>query len=182
MAESSSGTDRLQVAQCGDTAYIKVLGRGSHKISASLKDFCSSMINRQVSHIVLDMDECIGMDSTFMGVLAGLTLRLKRELQGTIHMVHLSQRTRELLETLGLDQIIKPSMKGETPEEIEKVLECAGQTREKLETTESSKKEDAEMMLEAHENLIELSDDNIPRFKDVITFLKEDIDRNQPGV
>jgi hypothetical protein len=37
-------------------------------------------------------------------------------------------------------------------------------------------------MLEAHENLVRLSPENLPKFKDVLAFLREDLKRpDSPG-
>jgi hypothetical protein len=35
--------------------------------------------------------------------------------------------------------------------------------------------------LEAHENLVQVSPENLPRFKDVLTFLREDIKKAHEG-
>ena len=45
------------------------------------------------------------MDSTFMGTMAGVALRLKELGHGHLHVVHCGVRSRELLSGLGLDQI-----------------------------------------------------------------------------
>ena len=102
--------DKLWVAIQEETAFVHVQGRGSFKISSALKQFGNAMLENGCRHIILDMIDCVGMDSTFMGVLAGLAFRLKQLGGGEIIMVNLSLRTRGLLATLGLDQIIQPQM------------------------------------------------------------------------
>ena len=67
--------DVLLVATDGNTALVRVQGRGSFKVSAIMKEFATAMIDRGCNALVLDMANCIGMDSTFMGVLAGLAFR-----------------------------------------------------------------------------------------------------------
>ena len=39
----------------------------------------------------------------------------------------------------------------------------------------------AETILEAHENLVELSPENLPKFKDVLTFIREDLKKKEAG-
>jgi anti-sigma B factor antagonist len=116
------------------------------------------------------------MDSTFMGVMAGLAFRLKKKNNGRLYMVNLSARTRGLLSTLGLDQLVETFMAGATPPEFQAVF-TQGREMKTLASDESSRRETAEMMLEAHEHLVEVSPENLPRFKDVLTFLREDIKR-----
>ena len=77
--------DDLQAAIAGDKVFIRVTGRGSFKVSATLKQFIAEITSKQpVSAVVLDLSECIGMDSTFMGVLAGLSMRLQKVAEGRV--------------------------------------------------------------------------------------------------
>ena len=117
-----------------------------------------------------------------MGVLAGLAFRLKNEQGGRVSMVNLSPHTHGLLDTLGLNRLLDTAMIGETPPEFQAVLD-ADPKLEQLDQPDESKRESAETMLEAHENLVTLSPDNLPRFKDVLTFLREDVDKDDanPG-
>ncbi len=177
MAPPDKFTDELMVAIHEGTAYVRVCDRGSFKISKNLKDFGISAIDEGVRRIVVDLSECVGMDSTFMGVLAGLALRLRKLPDGELYVVNLSSRTRGLLATLGLDQLVKPCMTMETPEEFKPVLEGVSRMRS-VENSGESRRETAETMLEAHECLVEISPDNVLRFKDVLSFLREDLNKS----
>ena len=174
------GSDGIQVAIQVPLAFIRVVGRGSFKISASLKEFALHALDAGCRRVVLDMAECVGMDSTFMGVLAGLAFRLKQKSSaGRITMVNLSVRTRGLLATLGLDQVIDPHMAGATPENLQPYFQSTASRMTALDTRENSTRVTAETMLEAHENLVKLSPENLPKFKDVLAFLREDLKANQ---
>ena len=175
MAPPAQPVDKLLVALGGDIALIRVLGRGSFKVSTALKDFSAAAIEKGVRSLVLDMAECVGMDSTFMGVLAGLALRLKQKSGGRIAMINLSLRTRGLLATLGLDQVIDPHMAGATPENLRPFFQGVPHEMTALDTREISQFTTTETMLEAHEDLVKLSPENLPKFKDVLTFLREDL-------
>lgn len=162
--------DDLQAAIAGDKVFIRVTGRGSFKVSTTLKQFIAQVIAQQpVSTVVLDLSECVGMDSTFMGVLAGLSGRLKQSSQ-TLELINLSEKNANLLATLGVDQVIahySHSHGHEVPGQNAKPLSIAGVTKKEL----------AETALQAHETLVELSEENRPRFKRVIEYLKADVDR-----
>lgn len=179
MAAPEQPVDKLLVAVSGDIAFIRVLGRGSFKISTAMKEFSTAAIDTGCRSLVLDMTECVGMDSTFMGVLAGLAFRLKQKAAGRITMVNLSLRTRGLLATLGLDQVIDPHMAGATPEDLQPYFQGTANRMTALDTHENSSRVTAETMLEAHENLVKLSPENLPKFKDVLTFLREDLKATQ---
>ncbi|MFH0878410.1 MAG: STAS domain-containing protein [Lentisphaerota bacterium] len=181
MAESEPLVDKLLVAIHKETGFVHVQGRGSFKISTALKQFGQAAIEAHCVRLVMDMEDCIGMDSTFMGVLAGLAFHLRKLPDGAIIMVNLNPRTRGLLGTLGLDQIIEAHLAGAAPETLNEVMSISSQMHT-LETDEPSQRATAETMLEAHENLIQLSPDNLPKFKDVLTFLRQDIQRiKRPG-
>lgn len=175
MSEPEKAGGQLSVAVHEQVAYVRLNDRGSFKISKPLKQFGVSAIDHGVNKIVVDMEQCVGMDSTFMGVLAGLAFRLKKQNEGHIYMVNLTSRTRGLLATLGLDQLVKTFMQGATPTEFAGMLQNDGRQMDVLKHESGSRRETAEMMLEAHENLVEVSNENLPRFRDVLTFLREDI-------
>jgi anti-sigma B factor antagonist len=176
--------DGLHVAIQGPLAFIRVLGRGTFKMSSSLKEFAVQAMDSGCRRLVLDMAECVGMDSTFMGVLAGLAFRLRMVPDGRIVMVNLNQRTRGLLATLGLDEAVDPYLAGSLPEDL-KPFFAGGKALAALPVGERGEVETAQTMLEAHENLVRLSPENLPKFKDVLTFLREDLKKSggaAPGV
>lgn len=170
MLEMEHTNDDLQAAISDETLFIRIIGRGSFKVAAPMKQFIARISEEQsLSLIAIDLKECIGMDSTFMGVLAGLSGRLKKDGQ-TLELINLSEKNIHLLTTLGVDQVLSyynNSHGLNTPESA----------TESLPTDTASKKEMAETALTAHENLVKISDENKPRFKRVIEFLKEDVDR-----
>ena len=180
--EQNIPADLASVAITDRFAIVKMEGRGSFKISASLKQFGDTIISRRIPLIVVDMTNCIGMDSTFMGVMAGLATRLKTQ-SGKIVMVNCSPRTRGLLATLGLDQLIGTFEIGHTPEIYSAILQ--GRTpREELEAGSCHEIETVQTMLDAHQNLVDLVPANLPQFKDVLVFLREELNRksgDQPG-
>jgi len=170
MLEMQQNNDDLQAALADDNLFIRIIGRGSFKAAAPMKQFITQACDKHsIKIVVLDLAECIGMDSTFMGVLAGLSGRLKKTGR-TLELINLSEKNTNLLATLGVDQVLalyRHSHGHEVPEP---------QTQS-LPTDQASKKEMAETALKAHENLVEISKENKPRFKHVIELLKEDVDR-----
>jgi anti-anti-sigma regulatory factor len=148
--------------------WVKVEGKGSFLNSGNLKEFARRMLDRGYREFVVDLAHCAMMDSTFMGTMASVALRLKELGQGHLHVVHCGSRSRELLSGLGLDHIFDIRANGTTAPECE-TLERGETSREKR------KRERAETMLEAHEALCEAAPENLFRFKDVLEYLKQDL-------
>ena len=84
---------------------MRVEGKGTFLNSGNLKEFTREMVNRGYREFVVDLENCAMMDSTFMGTMAGVALRLKELGHGHLHVVHCGDRSRDLLSGLGLDQI-----------------------------------------------------------------------------
>ena len=148
--------------------WIKVEGKGSFQNSQGMKDFSREMMNRGHREFVLDLKNCAVMDSTFMGTLAGMGLRLKELGQGDLHVINSNDRNTELLQNLGLDHLFDLNSS-----DLERNLHPGGV--QELTPNALSKTDTAETMLEAHEALVEAAPENEARFKDVLEYLKTDL-------
>src|SRR5215212_10244135 len=95
----------ILVGTANRTVWVRVEGKGSFLNSTGLKEFTKEMINRGYREFVVDLKSCPVMDSTFMGTLAGVALRLRELGQGQIRVVNLNERNFDLLGNLGLDQL-----------------------------------------------------------------------------
>ncbi|MBA2436365.1 MAG: STAS domain-containing protein, partial [Chthoniobacterales bacterium] len=162
----------IQVGVNGPTVWVRVAGRGSFLNSGSLKEFAREMVNRGHREFVFDLEECVMMDSTFMGTMAGMALRLKELGQGRVHVIHCGPRSRDLLSGLGLDQIFDIQEDGAEAPQCEALAKTNGEAGEK---TDATKREQAGTMLEAHKALCEAAPNNLTRFKDVLEYLKQDL-------
>jgi anti-anti-sigma regulatory factor len=152
-----------------------VEGKGSFLNSGNLKEFAREMLDRGYREFVVDLADCAMMDSTFMGTMASVALRLKELGQGHLHVVHCKARSQELLSGLGLDQIFDIHANGARAPEYEALEQTPGSW-----SPEAKKNEQAETMLEAHEALCEAAPENLLRFKDVLDFLRQDLHHETP--
>ena len=94
--------NKIELAWMEDKAVIRVVGKGSFLNSRNLKEAIMALISRGYTDIVIDMQDCCGMDSTFIGVLTGITLRALRQSNKHLLIANLGKCNRELLETLGV--------------------------------------------------------------------------------
>jgi anti-anti-sigma regulatory factor len=153
------------LVSCADRiVWIRVEGSGSFTVSTALKDFAKEMIHRGAREFVVDLGKCPVMDSTFMGTLAGISLWLRELGEGSLHLVNLNERNAESLCRLGLDQLfnVRLSATGGEGQALKRPLK---EDRTAL----------AETMLEAHEALTKAVPENLPKFKDVIQYLEEEL-------
>ncbi len=148
-----------------DPVIVRITGRACFQNSACLRDFVTEILRQGKSRFVIDFQKCESMDSTFLGVLAGVALDLKRRPGGgSIVLARMAPRNLELVRNLGLHRLLTIDA-GELPTvrpESGTMLNCRGQTE----------LEQARMVLEAHENLVEADESNRSKFQDVLAFLK----------
>ena len=160
----------IQVGVRGPAVWVRVEGKGSFLNSGNFKEFARQMVERGYREFIVDLDKCAMLDSTFMGTMAGVALRLKELGQGHLRVVHCGQRSQELLVGLGLDQLFSIQANGTNAPECE-VLK----NESKAASPAEKKQEQTKEMLHAHEALCEAAPENIPRFKDVLDYLKQDL-------
>jgi len=154
---------------------VKVERKGSFLNSGNLKEFMREMLDRGYREFVVDLENCAMMDSTFMGTMATVALRLRDFGQGHFHVIHCSSRCQELLFGLRLDQIFDVRANGASPPECG-VLERLP----RIQSPEDRKREQMQTMLEAHEALSGAAPENMLRFKDVLEFLRQDLHQFVP--
>ncbi len=171
---SESNSDNLTAAYVDHTAVIRVEGRGSFKISPPLKQFIHQVIgNESADSILIEMSHCSGMDSTFMGVIAGIACFIKSKPAFRFQLVNLSEKNKKLLVTLGVDRVVDYSM---SATEAQQTLldQLEGSTRA-LKADLSDKLEAAKTTLEAHETLVDINPENLVKFKSVLEYLQDDV-------
>ncbi|MDX2187031.1 MAG: STAS domain-containing protein [Opitutaceae bacterium] len=153
-----------------DPVAVRVEGRASFANSASLHDFIVECIKQGKVRFVVDFRNCASMDSTFLGVLAGAGLQLKkRQPPGSLVLTGLSARNLELVRNLGLNRIC--TVDGSTSVDV-------GSAPTALATPDKkSELDQAKHVLSAHENLVAADESNRDRFQDVLSFLRNRVEK-----
>ena len=83
-----------------DCLWIRCTNRGSFVNSPALKTISEKYLARGGKLIVVDMEICPGVDSTFMGTLAGLARQMTAQ-GGFLQIATPTKRTRSAMESLG---------------------------------------------------------------------------------
>jgi anti-sigma B factor antagonist len=152
-----------------EPVLVRIEGRASFTNSGSLKDFFTEMVRQGKTRFVVDFQQCTSMDSTFLGVLAGAALELRRQTPaGTLTLARVGERNLELIRNLGLHRLATVDA-GSFP------LNFSGGAQA-LDIKAKTEIESARLVLEAHENLISADADNAKKFQDVLAFLRNRVE------
>lgn len=171
---SGNNQDNLTAAYIDHTVVIRVEGRGSFKISPPMKQFIQKVMETKSAYrILIDMSGCSSMDSTFMGVLAGLSYHMKEKAGFTLKLINLSEKNQKLLITLGVDRVVSHSLS--TTDEEKALMAHIDNESLTLGTDHSDALGTAKTTLEAHETLVEINPDNLVKFKSVLELLQKDV-------
>ena len=151
-------------------ACIKICGRANFASSPDFKTLLSELAQKGFRHFIIDLSECVLMDSTFLGVLAGFGMKLNPKgapAERGIELHNATPRVSELLENLGAVHLFKlTSGPMHLPADV---TTCTP------ESINPSHEQIARTSLEAHQTLMAMNPENVARFKDVAQFLAEDL-------
>lgn len=123
--------------------------------------------------LVVDLGECSGMDSTFMGTLAGMAARLSAQERGVLHIAEPGERNRRSLEDLGLDFLME--IDPPTAMWRGKADAIRGELKSQQSAGGIGQVQRARHVLEAHQNLSELNDHNAREFAGVVDMLETEL-------
>lgn len=142
-------------------AQLVIRGRASYLNCMGVSEFFDTIIRAKYKKATIDLGECTGLDSTFLGIIAKLAIKL-RAINGSFSCVvlqNLGDRNLEVVQNLGIDKITK----------LETKATLKAENCDFLGNIPSSKP----AMLEAHKSLIEADGDNAKKFEDVISYLSK---------
>ena len=91
----------FQVARSEETVYVRVVGLGTMNNATTFQGFSDAMDRKGYRHLIVDLEDCPGVDSTFMGMLLGLSGR-----DGQLVIVNTSKHCRNQMASVGLDHVL----------------------------------------------------------------------------
>lgn len=168
----------IKVGKFEGFSWIRCEGKGSFLNSPAVKEFGESRIKRGELCLVVDLEACTGMDSTFMGTLAGLASRLA-EKGGALNVAGADERGRRSLEDLGLDFLMEIN-----PEKAE-WRDVEDKARDLLKPKVAGMTAGTQLhtrhILEAHEILSEANESNRKKFSGVVGILENELAEKAKG-
>ncbi|MEM9283341.1 MAG: STAS domain-containing protein, partial [Verrucomicrobiota bacterium] len=162
----------------GNVAWVQVDGAASHENAGSVKQFLVSCFDKGWRRFVIDLNDCSGVDSTFIGVLYRMAAMVSSSDEGgSLEVINPGERNHRSISKLGLDHLIKVDEDGEG---WQRERELVKQNLDKPHGCDQlDKSEQTQLVLEAHEALIAANEENQSRFCDVVEFLKQDLEAHQ---
>ncbi|MFW5996786.1 MAG: STAS domain-containing protein [Verrucomicrobiota bacterium] len=157
---------KILAANKEGVVQIRVIGRATFKISRELREYIIQTLNDGVCSVIIDLSECDGMDSTFMGVMAMIGLEAKGK--ASVLVVNAGEKLRNLLDSIGVSRLVEYMEKDMAEGNWHNLCEAAAER--------DDMKQVAPTVRDAHKTLMELSPENIPKFQNVVEMLSEELE------
>ena len=151
-----------------DNGYlIAVTGRANFDYAVPLRELSEKLVPG--NWLQFDMEYGETMDSTFMGVLTMLALKLRKS-GAKIMLINASEQLNKLLRDLGVAKLFNFVSGDETVKNDGAKTEVQLSGKASLLTT-------AQTVVDAHKTLVEADSSNAEKFDKVIEFAELDVER-----
>ncbi len=156
------------VSAYSEPVVVRINGKANYLNCNRFREFVEKVVSDGKSRFVVDFEHCKGMDSTFLGILAGTALELRRQSPpGALIICNLSERNLELICNLGLQNLL--TIGGDLPEISEF----------QFNSLKNGGVSSADNVLKAHEDLVKADAENASKFQDVISFLRNQVEADE---
>lgn len=172
-SEMSNDNANVSVWVGEEFVCIKLEGRANFQCGVAFKAVVQSLFEKGHRRFVIEASGCQLMDSTFLGVLAAVALRIAPKTSSApatrLELLNPTERVLDTLDNLGIKDYFIITKSGARPDGDYTPVGNPPIGPDRKETTQTC--------LEAHRLLMELNPANVAKFKDVTKFLEEDLDR-----
>ncbi len=156
----------VMISRSNEGYNIKVDGRATFECSSPIKNFADNIVSGVIEKIVIDLQNCTWMDSTFMGTLAKLGLHAKKA-NISVCIINADNKNIKLLKELGIHRLF--SFYHKTPV-------VSNSEWNNMDTFNTDNNPNiAETVLDAHETLMTVDKNNVTKFGKVVELVKKDI-------
>lgn len=157
-------TGRILVATHQGTWVVKMVGDVRMSLCNTIEHCLKTMFNdAEFSAVLVDLTETEGIDSTSLGLLAKLSIITKNKIHKVPVVVSDNADINRILQSMGFDERVF-TMVTEAPHVLNTLQELPI-----VPVTEDSARQ---YVLEAHRILMDLSDQNKSKFKDLVAELE----------
>lgn len=141
--------------------------------SPAVKQCAEHCLQQGERCVVIDLHLCSGMDSTFMGMLAGLSMRLTKQTGGgRLEIAGASQKNVASLEDLGLNALME--INPGSAAWLAAVESIRGHLQPWTGASLNARERSQEV-LEAHKILSATNEDNAGKFENVVQLLEKEL-------
>ena len=137
--------------------------------SACIRGFVEDMLKEGHRRFLFDLESCTAMDSTFIGIMAGVSMYQQGEGVPQVIIVNASPKNRKPLEDLGLAElvVIHDGKVEPPPVTTQRIYD------------EPAEEERIDLVREAHRNLMRVSSQNEERFGKFLDTLDKEVKRKK---
>ena len=160
-----------------DFAWIRCEGKGSFSNSPQIKQWADAQLAKGIRRVIIDLETCTGMDSTFMGTMAGIAMKLAKFDNASLFVASATAKSQSSLEDLGLSLLIqinpeKPFWENDIESIRAKLTNC----------TLSAAVDKTQHVFDAHKTLCDADEDNDEKFSTVLDVLEAELaNRSRPN-
>lgn len=166
-----SNTNAIYVGAFDGFAWIRCEGKGSFMNSPLMKTWVDQQLDSGCMRVVVDLETCTGMDSTFMGTLAGIAMRLNKQPEGKMDVISAGEKNSASLDDLGLSALMNISK--DEGEWVEQAPTLRSQLQECTPTTAVTDR--TQHVFDAHKTLVDADDSNTDKFSTVLDCLEAEL-------
>lgn len=154
--------EALFIKETNNRVFVKAQGHVTANSCPELKTRVFDRLDAKpaVEELDIDLRDCEYMDSTFMGLIVGFNKRFVRFAGRPIRLYGVNETCLKLLKTIGVAKLVE-------------IRDDEVKVPEPLERLGSGRKAGAGLVLKAHEDLMELSQENERKFSALRTVLGE---------
>ena len=161
---------RYYYAERDGITFIKMVGNLKYTTSSGFDRFVEELLEKGFENLLIDLSEATYIDSTNLGLIARLGERARHRNDVHMSIISTNEDINEILRSVRFDRLFTIV---ESREKVESPLRGAEQRE--IEDVDSSRREDLEMLAEAHRALMDAHEENRPKFRDVVELLEEEM-------
>ncbi|MEK7415961.1 MAG: STAS domain-containing protein [Planctomycetota bacterium] len=160
---------RYRIARNTTMVYVRAEGLANMKTAPLLHSFLNSARSEGVKSVYIDLSDCAGMDSTFMGLLVG-NAQSFTDAGGRLAVVKPNELCLRLLQQLGVDEVVTvvPDVEVPSAEYVDIDTHTAVDAKSR-----------ADLVRQAHVNLASLNDGNKAKFSAFLKALDADLSKKK---
>ena len=171
---STKIVNEVHVGKRENVVLFRIIGKGDFQNAHGIKQYCRKLFEQEAVDIIFDLKQCIGMDSTFMGMLMGVNVMIQQRSENRrITLINVCGKNIYQLQMLGLSHILDieyDESSNESNDIATNPIHMIAESRFDMKRT----------MLDAHRELAKIKHENKQEFRDIIAFLENDLKKMHP--
>ena len=170
-----SACSSILVGSLDSTTWVHVEGRAGQDNCKAVKQYLRNQFDAGERKFVIDLGKCDGIDSTFIGILYRLAADIEDTGEtGGVDVIGPCERNERSICKLGLNDKLHIKLDCSSWEDLRAQVKEVLQAPPSVNGS-SEKEQRSEMIFDAHDALASANDENERRFRDVLDFLRQDM-------